>query len=184
MRNELCGKAPCPQVCSTASTLSSDRSRLPQGITRNRKTEWKPIARRELSRFYRTRRKTCTKGKWGCWDSNLNHITREKRHSPHKTTQNPTQILPASMHWSRTGAYSLLTIAGESVPSSTDGWHRVPIHVFKPCKGGTGTITSNFTGLARLWCHPPLGSVGHCSRAGLRCEVCRCPLCRGSLSGQ
>ena len=70
MRDGLGGEAPCPQVCSMAWALSSDRSRLPQGITRNRKTEWKPIAHRELSRFYRTRPKTCTKGKWGCWDSN------------------------------------------------------------------------------------------------------------------
>ena len=44
------------------------------------------------------------------------------------------------------------TIAAGFLPSSTDGWHRVPIHVFKPSKGGIGTITLNFTGTARLWC--------------------------------
>ena len=35
------------------------------------------------------------------------------------------------------GACSLLTIAGGSLPSSTDGWRRVPIHVFKSCEGAT-----------------------------------------------
>ena len=39
MRDGLGGEAPCPQVCGMAGTVSSDRSRLPQGFTRNCKTE-------------------------------------------------------------------------------------------------------------------------------------------------
>ncbi len=32
-----------------------ERSKHPQGVAKNRKTEWKPLDRRELSRFYRTK---------------------------------------------------------------------------------------------------------------------------------
>jgi len=32
-----------------------ERSKLPQRVAKNRKTEWKPVDRRELSRFYRAK---------------------------------------------------------------------------------------------------------------------------------
>ena len=44
-----------PAQNPTQLQRKTERSKLPQGVAKNRKTEWKPIDRRELSQFYRAK---------------------------------------------------------------------------------------------------------------------------------
>ena len=44
-----------PTQNPTQQQRKIERSKHPQGVAKNRKTERKPLDRRELSRFYRTK---------------------------------------------------------------------------------------------------------------------------------
>ena len=44
-----------PAQNSTQRQRKIERSKLPQGVAKNHKTEWKPIDRRDLSRFRPTK---------------------------------------------------------------------------------------------------------------------------------